>query len=49
MAMYGVTNVKLKSTCAPIVPVMAPTTHNVLNPTKSIRKPQIGEAKADIK
>lgn len=49
IAKYGVMNVKLRRTWAPMVPVIAPATHSVLNPIKSIKTPHMGDANADIK
>ena len=49
IATNGLTNVNVIKRCEPIVPIIAPVTHKVLYPIKSIKNPQTGDAKALIK
>ena len=49
IATNGLTNVNVIKRCEPIVPIIAPVTHKVLYPIKSIKNPHTGEAKALIK
>ena len=49
MAMNGFRNVNVSMAWAQIVPNMAPDTQRVLKPIRSIRKPDKGDANAEIR